>query len=117
MSEAQGGNPDALVIAICAASRSIRSRSIARSLQILDKAKRKDCVAIIQAVAGLAKQMQMTTVAAGVETLAQLNTVTSAGCEEVQGFYLSKPVPAGEVKAVLAECRALLCVDKKQVGS
>ena len=51
----------------------------------LDNPKRKDCTAIIQAVAGLAKQMQMSTVAEGVETLAQLKTVTGAGCEEVQG--------------------------------
>ena len=83
----------------------------------LDKPKRKDCVAIIHAVAGLAKQLQMSTVAEGVETLDQLRTVTKAGCEEVQGFYFSKPVPAGEVKAVLAGCRAMLCVDKKNAAS
>jgi EAL domain-containing protein (putative c-di-GMP-specific phosphodiesterase class I) len=83
----------------------------------LDKAKRKDCVAIIHAVAGLAKQMQMSTVAEGVETLEQLKTVTIAGCEEVQGFYFSKPVPAGEVKAVLAGCRAMLGVEKKRAAS
>jgi diguanylate cyclase (GGDEF)-like protein len=83
----------------------------------LDKPKRKDCVAIIHAVAGLAKQMQMSTVAEGVETLDQLRTVTKAGCEEVQGFFFSKPVPAGEVKAVLAGCRAMLCVDKKHAAS
>ena len=83
----------------------------------LDNPKRKDCIAIIHAVAGLAKQMQMSTVAEGVETLDQLDTVTIAGCEEVQGFYFSKPVPAGEVKAVIAGCRAMLRVDGKQTAS
>jgi diguanylate cyclase (GGDEF)-like protein len=83
----------------------------------LDNPKRKDCIAIIHAVAGLAKQMQMSTVAEGVETLDQLKTVTIAGCEEVQGFYFSKPVPAGEVKALLAGCRTRLRGDKKQVAS
>ena len=83
----------------------------------LDNPKRKDCIAIIHAVAGLAKQMQMSTVAEGVETLDQLDTVTSAGCEEVQGFYFSKPVPAGEVKAVIAGCRAMPRVDAKHVRS
>jgi diguanylate cyclase (GGDEF)-like protein len=83
----------------------------------LDKPKRKDCIAIIRAVAGLAKHMQMSTVAEGVETLDQLRTVTIAGCEEVQGFYFSKPVPAGEVKAALAGCHALLRVEKHQAAS
>ena len=83
----------------------------------LDNPKRKDCIAIIHAVAGLAKQLQMSTVAEGVETLDQLDTVTLAGCEEVQGFYFSKPVPAGEVKAVITGCRAMFGVDRKQTAS
>ena len=41
----------------------------------LDNPKRKDCIAIIHAVAGLAKQMQMSNVAEGVETLDQLEAV------------------------------------------
>jgi len=66
----------------------------------LDGPQRADCVAIIHAVAGLAKQLQMGAVAEGVETLDHLRTVTMAGCD-VQGFYFSKPVPASEVPAVL----------------
>jgi EAL domain-containing protein (putative c-di-GMP-specific phosphodiesterase class I) len=66
----------------------------------LDGPQRADCVAIIHAVAGLAKQLQMGTVAEGVETLDHLRTVTMAGCD-VQGFYFSKAVPASEVQAVL----------------
>jgi predicted signal transduction protein with EAL and GGDEF domain len=68
----------------------------------LDGAQRSDCVAIIHAVAGLARQLKMGTVAEGVETLDHLDTVSMAGCD-VQGFYFSKPVPAREVQAVLAE--------------
>jgi EAL domain-containing protein (putative c-di-GMP-specific phosphodiesterase class I) len=59
-----------------------------------------DCVAIINAVVALAKQLKMNTVAEGVETSDHLRTVSEAGCE-VQGFYFSKPVPASEVQAVL----------------
>jgi diguanylate cyclase (GGDEF)-like protein len=66
----------------------------------LDGPQCADCVAIIHAVAGLAKQLQMGAVAEGVETLDHLRTVTMAGCD-VQGFYFSKPVPASEVPAVL----------------
>ena len=72
----------------------------------LDLAKRNDCLAIIQAVSGLAQQMQMSTVAEGIETLDHAETVMAAGCNELQGFYFSKPVPAGEVDHVLSECRA-----------
>jgi predicted signal transduction protein with EAL and GGDEF domain len=34
-----------------------------------------------------------------------LTTVSGAGCDEVQGFYFSRPVPANEVEEVLALCR------------
>ena len=72
----------------------------------LDHPERADCVAIINAVAGLAKQLQMTTVAEGVETLDHVNTALVAGCDEVQGFYFSKPVRADEVETLLAQNRA-----------
>jgi diguanylate cyclase (GGDEF)-like protein len=84
----------------------------------LDGAQRSDCVAIIHAVAGLARQLKMGTVAEGVETLDHLDTVSMAGCD-VQGFYFSKPVPAGEVQAVLAEIpkRLAAASGKKQPTS
>lgn len=73
----------------------------------LDFAKRNDCVAIINAVSGLARQMQiMSTVAEGVETLDHAETVVAAGCNELQGFYFSKPVPANEINEVLSLCRS-----------
>jgi EAL domain-containing protein (putative c-di-GMP-specific phosphodiesterase class I) len=68
----------------------------------LDDPQRPDCVAIINAVVGLAKQLQMKTVAEGVETADHLRTVSMAGCE-VQGFYFSKPVQASEVQAILSQ--------------
>ena len=58
--------------------------------------------------------MEISTVAEGVETLFQLKTVTNAGCEEVQGFYFSEPVPAGEVAAVIDRCRSMLRIGQKK---
>ncbi len=83
----------------------------------LDGPQRADCVAIIHAVAGLAKQLQMATVAEGVETLDHLRTVTMAGCD-VQGFYFSKAVPANEVRAVLQKIPEQLaaCGDRRRSG-
>jgi EAL domain-containing protein (putative c-di-GMP-specific phosphodiesterase class I) len=71
----------------------------------LDYAKRTDCVAIINAVSGLAREMKMSTVAEGVETLDHAKTVAAAGCNELQGFFFSQPVPASEVGKVLSVCR------------
>jgi EAL domain-containing protein (putative c-di-GMP-specific phosphodiesterase class I) len=48
--------------------------------------------AIVQAVAGLAQSLSMTTTAEGVETRAQLDRVRELGCTDMQGFYYSPPV-------------------------
>jgi predicted signal transduction protein with EAL and GGDEF domain len=60
-------------------------------------------------VTELAKALKIETVAEGVETREHLDTVEGAGCEEVQGFYFSHPVPSSEVAEVLALCR-LKCI-------
>jgi EAL domain-containing protein (putative c-di-GMP-specific phosphodiesterase class I) len=45
----------------------------------------------------------MVTTAEGVETADQLAWVRAIGIDEVQGYYLSRPVPASEIGAVLAK--------------
>jgi EAL domain-containing protein (putative c-di-GMP-specific phosphodiesterase class I) len=67
----------------------------------------RDCAAIVQSIAELAKRLHMTTVAEGVETAEQLAMAMKAGCEEVQGFYFSKPVPVGEIGAAISRCREI----------
>jgi diguanylate cyclase (GGDEF)-like protein len=67
----------------------------------------RDCAAIVQSIAELANRLRMTTVAEGVETADQLAMVTNAGCEEVQGFYFSKPVPVGEIAATISRVRQI----------
>ncbi|MFA5956991.1 putative bifunctional diguanylate cyclase/phosphodiesterase [Hyphomicrobium sp.] len=74
----------------------------------LDSAKRKDCVAIVSAVAALARQMHMRTVAEGIETIDQAETLTGAGCDELQGFYFSPPVSAEAIPALIARCTSQL---------
>lgn len=51
---------------------------------------------IVKAIILLAKSIGIKTIAEGVETQNQLNILTMLGCEEVQGFYYSTPVPASE---------------------
>ena len=71
---------------------------------IRELCERKDCVAIVNAVTGLAKALEIGAIAEGIETAEQLEKVKFAGCREVQGFYFSHAVPAAEVNAALLKC-------------
>lgn len=51
---------------------------------------------IIQCVLNLAKQLKIPVVAEGVETEEQYNYLKSSGCDFIQGFYFSKPLPKEE---------------------
>jgi len=42
-------------------------------------------------------------VAEGVETYYQMKTLQELGCEEMQGYFFSKPLPAGEVVRLLLD--------------
>lgn len=63
----------------------------------------KSCFAIVQAIVGMTRGLGMLTVAEGVETAEALNLVIAAGCDEVQGYYFSRPVPAADLAAAF-EC-------------
>jgi len=58
---------------------------------------RTDCAAIVCAIAGLGRELDMVTAAEGVETREQLELVRSAGCQQVQGFLFSRPFPASQL--------------------
>ncbi len=59
---------------------------------------RKD-LRLLNAVIGLAKSLDLPIIAEGVETEEQMLTLRSIGCDIVQGYYFSKPLPAGEFEA------------------
>ncbi|WP_207458255.1 EAL domain-containing protein [Azospirillum sp. SYSU D00513] len=58
--------------------------------------------AILGAVAGLGRDLAITTTAEGVETHAQLEAVRAQGCDEAQGYFFSRPVPASAIPDLLA---------------
>jgi diguanylate cyclase (GGDEF)-like protein/PAS domain S-box-containing protein len=70
---------------------------------IKDIAERSDCVAIVRAISGLGRSLNITTTAEGVETVGQLDWLRAEGCNEVQGFLFSAAKPAAEVQALLAK--------------
>ena len=58
-------------------------------------------VAIVLAIAGLAKHLGIATTAEGVETRQQLQQVKALGCSEMQGFVFSPPRRIEEVTQML----------------
>jgi diguanylate cyclase (GGDEF)-like protein len=56
-----------------------------------------DSVAIVCAIAGLARNLDIETTAEGVETAEQFALLRSAGCQLAQGYLFSHPVPAAKL--------------------
>jgi diguanylate cyclase (GGDEF)-like protein/PAS domain S-box-containing protein len=63
--------------------------------------------AIALAIISLAHSLHMQAMAEGVETEAQLNFLRARDCDEIQGFYFSRPLPAAEFEALLRAKRRL----------
>lgn len=57
--------------------------------------------AIAKAIIGMGHSLQLKVIAEGVETPEQLELLRECGCELVQGFYFSPPVPADEFGKML----------------
>jgi diguanylate cyclase (GGDEF)-like protein len=60
-------------------------------------------LAIVNAVAGLAKCLNMTSTAEGVETQQQMEVLQSIGCTEMQGYLFSHARPAHEIRRFFAQ--------------
>ena len=54
---------------------------------------------IVQAIVAIAHSLGMRIIAEGVETPLQLSIIRDIGCEEIQGFYLSKPLEASAIES------------------
>ena len=60
-----------------------------------------EACAIVKTVLSLAENLNLKTVAEGVETLAQLEFLKKEGCHEIQGYYYCKPISHEEMKTFL----------------
>jgi EAL domain-containing protein (putative c-di-GMP-specific phosphodiesterase class I) len=61
-----------------------------------------DDAAIVTAVIAMAKSLRLAVTAEGVETEEQLEALRKLGCDNYQGYYFSKSIPAQEFVALLA---------------
>ena len=57
--------------------------------------------AIAAAIIAMAHSLGLRVIGEGVETKPQLDVLRALDCDEIQGFYFSKPLPAGEIAGLL----------------
>jgi diguanylate cyclase (GGDEF)-like protein len=87
---------------------SINKLKIDRSF-ISDISDNPDATTIIEAIIAMAQSMNLQVIAEGVETLKQFDFLSEIGCDQIQGYLASKPVPAREMEQFLREDQDFLC--------
>ncbi|WP_300341381.1 EAL domain-containing protein [Accumulibacter sp.] len=57
--------------------------------------------AIARTIFSIARTVGLSVIAKGVEIAAQRGFLREAGCEEIQGYYFSRPLPADQFSELL----------------
>jgi EAL domain-containing protein (putative c-di-GMP-specific phosphodiesterase class I) len=70
---------------------------------ISDVTTNTDAALIVQAVISMAHHLRLKVIAEGVETAAQAAFLAASGCEEMQGYYFSRPADADGCTRLLRE--------------
>jgi len=63
----------------------------------------EDDTAIIRAIISLAQSLKLKIIAEGVETVEQKDFLVESGCENIQGYFYSKPLPEDEFRDFLTQ--------------
>ncbi|GGX77996.1 EAL domain-containing protein [Massilia dura] len=72
-----------------------------------DIASDADEAAIVISIIALAHNLKLRVIAEGVESAAQLEFLRAHGCDEMQGYHFSRPVPAEEFERIVRSGRTL----------
>jgi len=73
-------------------------RSFVRDIDDSDS----DTASVVRAIVAMAHSLDLSVVAEGVETVAQLEAIREAGCDFAQGFYFHRPLPVDATARLLA---------------
>ena len=60
-------------------------------------------LAVVDTIVDLADNLQLRTVAEGVEKMEQITLLKLLGCHSIQGYYFSRPVPADDFQRMLSD--------------
>lgn len=82
-------------------------RSFINGLQVSHVSK---AAAIIESIVSMAHHLDMTVIAEGVESELDLDFLHKVGCDEMQGYLFSYPLPAEEVGKILMKYRLRLSI-------
>jgi EAL domain-containing protein (putative c-di-GMP-specific phosphodiesterase class I) len=74
---------------------------------VMDIDKDPNDAAIVTAIVAMAHALKMTVVAEGVETKEHLDFLRNLGCDQIQGYLFSRPVPASDMREMLRTGRRL----------
>ena len=80
---------------------------------VIEMSARSEDIAIVRAVISLAHSLGLRVIAEGVEHTEQLEILRAENCDEVQGFYFSRPLPIDEL---ISWCRKHGVVDEKKTA-
>jgi EAL domain-containing protein (putative c-di-GMP-specific phosphodiesterase class I)/ActR/RegA family two-component response regulator len=70
--------------------------SFVRTIDLDDQNGKRPGEAIVRAIVVMAQNLGLTIVAEGVERQTQLEILTQLGCDRIQGYLFSKPIPENE---------------------
>ncbi|MGB5966804.1 MAG: EAL domain-containing protein, partial [Spirulinaceae cyanobacterium] len=77
-------------------------RCFVRNINLDDKD-----IAITQAIINMAHTLNLKVIAEGVETQEELDFLREHKCDEIQGYFFSRPVPAQELSSLIREGKRL----------
>lgn len=75
-----------------------------------------DDLAVVNALVAMSRNLKITVVASGVETEEQLSVVRQSGCDQLQGYVISKPLLPAEFEKMLANFKRISSGKKGNLG-
>lgn len=73
---------------------------------VKDTTSSRDAATLVEAIIAMAHALNLTIIAEGVETAEQLALLRDLGCDMIQGYVFSPPLPADDITALLKEARS-----------